>query len=376
VTSLGTNITINSTHRYDIRRNSNNSNMMSSSMKTGLTTLDHIYNCYDDFNNWLMNSIRSGSIIRLKYAYEKMLSMTGDKMPMHEFKKTIVSHNNNKIKLYMRPRKGTFITMSTPEQYANLLINSSSDGEDLDQQKFFDSVPVLVQNFISLCTLSINDYENFKTNDLDLFDFNTLFFKNYHKVLKISSICLDLMYCRNDDYITHKHVLLAMTILRLSGSIYLIRILNRFGITSYIETIERLKTEAAEEASSPDELPKDIEPNNFVIKVVDNCDLNTKSTLDGTGSLHYVNTLFIQYIGQPKTENNDDYNEDNDDEKQEQNRPRKRKFKVRKIINNSTSVSIQQITNVTRSQNTRSTFDVKTIVTTSCTTYLAKHRFL
>ncbi|CAF1621393.1 unnamed protein product, partial [Didymodactylos carnosus] len=85
--------------------------------------------------------------------------------------------------------------------------------------------------------------------------------------------------------------------------------------------------EAAEEASSPDELPKDIEPNNSVIKVVDNCDFNTKSTLDGTGSLHYVNTLFIQHTGQRKTANNDDYNEDNDDEKQEQNRPRKRKFK-------------------------------------------------
>ncbi|CAF1111787.1 unnamed protein product [Didymodactylos carnosus] len=73
-----------------------------------------------------------------------------------------------------------------------------------------------------------------------------------------------------------------------------------------------------------------LENDKFIIKVVDNCDLNTTS-LDGKGSLHYVNTLFIQC-------NAENSNRDNSQQPQPQStfiddsrRPRNRRFKLKNI---------------------------------------------
>ncbi|CAF1643926.1 unnamed protein product, partial [Didymodactylos carnosus] len=79
-----------------------------------------------------------------------------------------------------------------------------------------------------------------------------------------------------------------------------------------------------------------VNPNNFVVKVVDNCDLNTNS-LDGKGSLHYVNTLYIQcdvHVDNTVTIDS------NLVEPKQYKRSRKRRFRLSDQNNNTKSVTI------------------------------------
>ncbi|CAF1488626.1 unnamed protein product [Didymodactylos carnosus] len=126
----------------------------------------------------------------------------------------------------------------------------------LDARSFMKSVSPFLQNFISLITLNNADSNKFKESS-PYFDFHGVFFQNYSKMLQVSSVCLDLLSCRDFCYISYKNILLSMVVWKLTGSERLISILNKFGHTSSSDTLKRLATVAAEQESSGDYLPQD-----------------------------------------------------------------------------------------------------------------------
>ncbi|CAF1227530.1 unnamed protein product [Didymodactylos carnosus] len=79
-----------------------------------------------------MKQICSGSIIRAQFAYEHLLTVTGrHDISFEKFKDYIVTHNTNLIKIYSRRNQGTYIIMSTPEQYGDLVIKKNESFDDI-----------------------------------------------------------------------------------------------------------------------------------------------------------------------------------------------------------------------------------------------------
>lgn len=122
--------------------------------------------------------------------------------------------------------------------------------------------------------------------------------KTNERIKRIThSIAQDLLYnASNGRKKTNKHAALAVAVKRRTGSVSVIRWLNRFGhIISYDE-VNALETKLAEDQVCNEDfrnyIPNNIQPSTFVTFVYDNCDHNAESIYNKT--LHATNGIIIQ----------------------------------------------------------------------------------
>ena len=94
----------------------------------------------------------------------------------------------------------------------------------------------------------------------------------------------------------NKHVQLAMAIKRKTGSVSVIRWLNRYGHSISYDELNAVETKLAEDQIHDDNfrkyLPNNIQKHTFVTFVYANCDHNTESIYNST--LHATNGIIIQ----------------------------------------------------------------------------------
>ena len=117
----------------------------------------------------------------------------------------------------------------------------------------------------------------------------------------VKSIGQDILFnATNGRTKTVKHVQLGMFLRRKTGSKEIVTCLNRLGHSLNYDELLRLETNIAEKESSLssiDYIPSQIEKENFVTYVYDNCDHNPE-TLSGV-SMHCTNGIMIQRPSNP-----------------------------------------------------------------------------
>ena len=119
-----------------------------------------------------------------------------------------------------------------------------------------------------------------------------------HIRLRCISVALDLIYCASKSRTkTAKHVALAITIKKLTGSKELIQILNRWGHSISYDDFLAAQTSLAIEQVAKQELvlnvPPDVTPGIFCQMAADNNDIN-EHTLDGQTTTHATTMVVFQ----------------------------------------------------------------------------------
>ena len=115
----------------------------------------------------------------------------------------------------------------------------------------------------------------------------------------VSSCSQDIYYAvTNGQWVMPKHILLAMTVHLLTGSVEIITILNRFGhCQSYSRTLELETAMCRSVTDNSSHLPPSISTDNNVIVHLywDNFDLN-EETPSGTGTTHTAHGIIVQEV--------------------------------------------------------------------------------
>ena len=124
---------------------------------------------------------------------------------------------------------------------------------------------------------------------------------NTKKSTKTNSLGQDIIYnVHQGGILTPKHLLLPFTVKSMTGSIELIKILNRLGHGVSYSKIYEVDTAYAIQkfSSSTSMIPDEIQPYQQVTLVYDNID-RREETLSGAGTTHRVNGIAIQkaFIG-------------------------------------------------------------------------------
>ena len=119
---------------------------------------------------------------------------------------------------------------------------------------------------------------------------------NMKKSTKTNSLGQDIIYnVHQGGILTSRHLLLPFTVKSMTGSIELIKILNRLGHgVSYSKIYEVDTVYAIQKfSSSTSMIPDEIQPYQQVTLVYDNID-RREETLSGAGTTHRVNGIAIQ----------------------------------------------------------------------------------
>ncbi|CAF4560964.1 unnamed protein product, partial [Didymodactylos carnosus] len=128
---------------------------------------------------------------------------------------------------------------------------------------FWTCAPLLLRNFIGSVTLNNDDFQKIQRH----YDFYNIFmqdmFEKSSNWLKICSITYDILNCKNDQFISPKHYMLANELLQHERSADLVSIFNRYGHTCSYQTIVKLHQEVAKKEGDGYQLPTSVRPGYF-----------------------------------------------------------------------------------------------------------------
>lgn len=119
------------------------------------------------------------------------------------------------------------------------------------------------------------------------------------KQTRIDAICQDIIYvATNGNHRCSKHVTLALSTKRKTGSKEMVTWLNKYGSGISYDEVNFLETSLAEDLTLNVDIksfvPKSIKPGSFVTFVYDNNDINPESILGR--SMHVTNGIIVQRI--------------------------------------------------------------------------------
>ena len=114
----------------------------------------------------------------------------------------------------------------------------------------------------------------------------------------ILSLSQDLIFACNKYVKPPKHIGIGVTVKHLTGSVDLIRMLNRFGHCISYDSVLRLENDFVKQVIEDNEgndmiLPTNISPGKFVQAAADNLDFN-EETLDGKNTTHVTTLVLYQ----------------------------------------------------------------------------------
>ncbi|CAF1187189.1 unnamed protein product [Didymodactylos carnosus] len=214
----------------------------------------------------------------------------------------------------------------------------------LNWHDYVEHVPILLLNFIKLLTMNKIDYKEFIEQSTTMNLKVEAIPCDQGRQLKQLSTCFDLIACKDKSKFNPKQLLLAISLYKITGSRRAIELLNKFGLVSSYDSVQRTLTTVSEKEYNSDGLPSRVLKNSFLIKVVDKCDLLINS-LDGKRSIHIVNQLYIH--PNPTVEKDSDFEFDKENLSSNQT----------KIKTKDTTWSLADVTNRSSHQTTQSTIN-------------------